>query len=154
MRYRRPSPSTLIALVALFFALGGSAVAASRYLITSTSQIKPSVLKTIRGAPGRLLVVRGPLVTIQPSSVGVSEANCPSGYDIVSGGYSAVLGVGGDVNQNEPVSAYSWWAGVSTRLSSERATVGAVALCAPAGQAVTASLRDRAIHVTAARAHQ
>ncbi len=42
----------IIALVALFFAFGGSAVAAHHYLITSTKQIKPSVLKQLKGAKG------------------------------------------------------------------------------------------------------
>ena len=49
---RRPTPATIIAVVALFVALGGTAVAASRYIITSTSQIKPSVLKELRGHDG------------------------------------------------------------------------------------------------------
>jgi hypothetical protein len=42
----------VLSLVALFFALGGTAIAAKHYLITSTSQIKPSVLKQLRGTPG------------------------------------------------------------------------------------------------------
>ncbi len=41
-----------IALLALFFALTGTGIAASRYVITSTSQIKPSVLAKIRSYPG------------------------------------------------------------------------------------------------------
>ena len=52
MRTRQPSATTAIALLALFFALGGTAVAARHYLITSTSQIKPSVLRQLMGAPG------------------------------------------------------------------------------------------------------
>ena len=36
-------------MVALFFALGGTAIAARHYLITSTRQIKPSVLKALKG---------------------------------------------------------------------------------------------------------
>jgi Collagen triple helix repeat (20 copies) len=51
MRIRRPSAATIIAVVALFFALGGSAVA-SHFLITSTREIKPSVLKKLRGSQG------------------------------------------------------------------------------------------------------
>jgi hypothetical protein len=138
--HRRPSTATAIALVALFFALAGTTLAASHYVITNTGQIKPNVLRAIRGAPlGQLVVVHGPVTTVSSSSVGVSQAECPTGDNIVSGGYSAVLGSSGYVNQDEPVGPHSWWAGVSTRLSGERATVMATALCAPAGRAVAAS---------------
>jgi collagen triple helix repeat protein len=51
MRFPRPSAATIITMAALFFALGGTAVA-SHFLITSTGQIKPSVLKTLRGSNG------------------------------------------------------------------------------------------------------
>ena len=52
-RIRWSSPTTAIAIAALFFALGGGAVAASHhYLITSTKQIKPSVIKKLKGAKG------------------------------------------------------------------------------------------------------
>ena len=44
------SPSTWIAALALFVALGGTAIAAQHYLITSTKQIKPSVLHQLRSA--------------------------------------------------------------------------------------------------------
>jgi len=43
-------PSTWIAALALFVALGGTAAAAKHYLITSTQQIKPSVLQQLRSA--------------------------------------------------------------------------------------------------------
>jgi hypothetical protein len=52
MRLRRPSPTIVIAVLALFFALGGTAVATTHYLLTSTSQIKPSVLKKLEGNTG------------------------------------------------------------------------------------------------------
>ena len=52
MHLRRPSPGLAIAVVALFIALGGTAFGA-HFLITSTSQIKPSVLKKLRGKRGR-----------------------------------------------------------------------------------------------------
>jgi Collagen triple helix repeat (20 copies) len=52
MHLRKPSPGVAIAVVALFFALGGSAIAAKHYLITSTKQIKPSVLKSLKGKAG------------------------------------------------------------------------------------------------------
>jgi hypothetical protein len=42
-----------IALVALFVAMGGTAVAARHYLINSTSQINPKVLKKLKGNSGK-----------------------------------------------------------------------------------------------------
>jgi hypothetical protein len=52
MHLRKPSPAGVIASLALFFALGGTALAAKHYLITSTSQIKPSVLGALHGSTG------------------------------------------------------------------------------------------------------
>lgn len=52
MHLRKPSPATIIASIALFFSLGGTAIAAHHYLIESTKQIKPSVLKKLTGKTG------------------------------------------------------------------------------------------------------
>jgi hypothetical protein len=46
------SPATVIATFALLFAMSGGALAASHYLITSTKQIKPSVLASLKGKAG------------------------------------------------------------------------------------------------------
>ena len=42
----------VVACLALFVASAGTSIAASHYLITSTKQIKPSVLKQLKGARG------------------------------------------------------------------------------------------------------
>jgi|SRR5215218_3454821 len=42
----------IISVVALVFAMAGGAYAAKKYVITSTSQIKPSVLKALKGQAG------------------------------------------------------------------------------------------------------
>jgi hypothetical protein len=53
MRNRiRITPSTVIATLALVFAMSGGAYAAGHYLITSTKQISPKVLKSLKGAKG------------------------------------------------------------------------------------------------------
>jgi hypothetical protein len=49
---KRISPTTTIACLALFFSLAGTGIAASQYLITRTSQIKPSVRAQLRGPRG------------------------------------------------------------------------------------------------------
>jgi len=49
---RKPSPAIVIACLALFVASTGTSIAASHYLITSTKQIKPSVIKKLHGAKG------------------------------------------------------------------------------------------------------
>ena len=57
--------ANVVATLALVFALSGSAMAANHYLITSTKQIKPSILKKLHGAngargPAGLLGLQGP----------------------------------------------------------------------------------------------
>lgn len=49
---RKPSAPLIISLVALFVSLGGTSLAAQHYLLTSTSQVKPNVLRALRGPPG------------------------------------------------------------------------------------------------------
>jgi Collagen triple helix repeat (20 copies) len=53
IRDRQLNATTAIAIIALVFGMTGGAWAAKRYLITSTKQISPSVLKALRGANGK-----------------------------------------------------------------------------------------------------
>lgn len=76
MTKRRFSPATVVAGLALFFALGGSAIAAHRFLLTSTSQVKPSVLSALRGRRGAT-GAPGPAGPIGP--IGVSGPPGPPG---------------------------------------------------------------------------
>jgi hypothetical protein len=49
---RNLNPSMVVAVAALVLAMGGGAYAAKKYVITSTKQIKPSVLKSLQGKSG------------------------------------------------------------------------------------------------------
>ena len=71
MRPRIPSPAMVLALAALVISVTGSAIAAKHYLITSTKQIKPSVLKQLKGKRG----ARGKIGPIGPAgAAGVAGA--------------------------------------------------------------------------------
>jgi hypothetical protein len=50
----RLSYANVVVTLALVFAMSGGAFAAGRYLITSTKQIKPSVLKQLQGKAGAI----------------------------------------------------------------------------------------------------
>jgi hypothetical protein len=52
MRLRRPTYTAIAATVALVLSMSGGALAASHYLITSTKQISPNVLKKLKGNRG------------------------------------------------------------------------------------------------------
>jgi len=52
MLRRRITYSNVVATLALVFAMSGGAYAASKFLITSTKQIKPSVLASLKGKAG------------------------------------------------------------------------------------------------------
>ena len=71
----RASPVMIIALIALFVGMGSGAVAARHYLITSTKQIKPSVLKQLKGARGPA----GQSVTGQVGAQGAQGLQGPTG---------------------------------------------------------------------------
>ncbi len=89
-------PSTWIAALALFVALGGTAVAAKHYLITSTQQIKPSVLRQLRGAgPRGATGARGETGLRGPTgSEGPKGERGPEGTDARAGAWEALEGFG------------------------------------------------------------
>jgi hypothetical protein len=122
MHPRKPSPALVVACLALFVALGGTAIAASHYVITSTSQIKPSVRSAL-AASGPYDNVNSAEETIQAGTVRGLLANCPTGEHVVTGGYSAELAPG-------------WSLLIDNRNATKASKVQAEALCAP-GQIAT-----------------
>lgn len=135
MQRHKPSPATIIACLALFVALGGTAMAAQRYVITSTSQIKASVLHAIV-APGPDVLVHGSVVHVGAGKHGVLTAQCPSGDHLITGGYSAELAPGALVISDGPSGTTGW----TVIIDNETATAGspglAHVLCAPGPVAV------------------
>jgi hypothetical protein len=135
MRRRKPSPALVIACLALFVALGGTAIAASRYVITSTSQVKPSVRSAL-AASGPDDNVNSAEETIPPGVIRGLLANCPTGEHVVTGGYSAELAPGAFVIKDEPRGSNGWSLLIDNRSATKVSKVQAEALCAP-GQIAT-----------------
>jgi hypothetical protein len=145
MRPKKPSPAMLVACAALFVALGGSAVAASQYVISSPNQIKPSVLSALVPVSGSEIEVPGAEVALRPGqAIGVARADCPKAgalvnsplssskpYHLVSGGYVAALGAGAQIISNKPSGSDGWSVLTTNHNSSETSHVRAFALCAP-----------------------
>lgn len=116
--FRRPSPATLIACVALFFSLGaGGALAASHYLITNIHQIRPNVRRELRGRSGprgragvpfdwsNVYTTQNTVTLSAAHSTGTITAICRNGH-VLSGGIeqSSVT-----VSQSEPLhSTWGW----------------------------------------------
>jgi hypothetical protein len=175
---RRPSFATGIALIALFFALGGTAIAARHYLITSTSQIKPSVLQRLHGnagaegargpagvagqqgpaglqgpagptSLGAIIEVAGPKNVVPAKKVASSIAMCPAGTHVVGGGDSMFAG---EVEgfDSEAERPQSWFVIVANGSEFSEGWVQAIAYCAGVGQAVSAAAPRRS-HPRAAR---
>jgi hypothetical protein len=137
MRLPKSTPATVIAIVALFVALGGSAVAANRYIITSPSQIKPGVISAV-AKEARLVI--SPQTTINPGqTAGVAAANCAEDEHLVSGGYTeAELAPGAYVLQDAPRGSHGWTIVVNNQHGTGASIVQAEVLCEPGRVPVTA----------------
>lgn len=104
MRFPKPSPSMVVAGLALVLASSGTTLAASHYLVTSTGQIKPSVLRSLASsARGEINEVSSPWVFSTPKIPPAwAHAKCPEGSHVISGGYTADLAPGVTVKGDHP----------------------------------------------------
>jgi len=96
---RHLSYANVVATMALVFAMSGTAMAGKHYLINSTSQIKPSVLKTLKASTGTLKAIL-PYIKYVASGVGGKPTIQFSGANvqIVSGtGSDAAINGAGNV---------------------------------------------------------
>lgn len=167
----RPSPTAVVALLALFFALGGTAFAAKHYIISSTGQIKPSVLRSLKGRTGpkgpqgpqgpqgptgtqgpagpssiaTVTEVDGPSNSIPAGDADSSIATCPAGQRVISGGGAAITDAGDGLAASESsVDEQSWFV-VAANTGAATGSIQAIAFCAPSGQAVaTGAAGERA----------
>jgi len=176
--HRRITPSLLIAVLALAVAVGGgTAYAASKYIITSTKQIKPSVRKALKGntgprgpqgaagpaGPAGAQGPAGPSVlsglnrieaagTIAAGAVDSLTVTCPPGQGVVSGGFAASSGVVFFADTFGATNA--WSVGIDNAGSAVAADATAIAFCANSGQAVaprSGSREDKVAAAVAAR---
>lgn len=111
MRIRTPNASEVIAIIALVVASSGTAVAASRYLITSPSQIKPSVLHAIaESSRGETAEPKSAWTfPVRPGTgVVIASARCPAGFEDVAGGYTAELPPEWHVTTDERLGSIGW----------------------------------------------
>jgi collagen triple helix repeat protein len=79
---RRLCYANVVATLALVFAMSGGALAAGHYLLTSTNQVSPKVLKALKGKSGK------------PGAVGVAGAQGPKGETGATGATGAVGATG------------------------------------------------------------
>jgi hypothetical protein len=107
----RLSYANIVATLALVFAMGGGALAARHYVINSTRQINPKVLKKLRGAEGRVgptgprgepgadgangatnVVVRSADKKTTAGGDGFARAECKPGERATGGGETLIAG--------------------------------------------------------------
>jgi hypothetical protein len=170
MHPRKPAPATVIAVVALFLAAGGTALGAHHFLITSTHQIKPTVLRHLHGARGAtgpagpvgaqgpagptgptgppgptilspLTTVRAPVIKVHNKDEATSIATCPAGSRVVSGAQYTGFAID---NGSEMSEDHESWIVVVFNNAGIETNLEAIAYCAGAGQAVAASAGTRA----------
>jgi hypothetical protein len=166
---------TAIAAIATVAVIAGGAAAAGRYLITSTKQIKPSVVKQLEGKVyfGMLYgTFSGPTATMCAAGTDTtgscetasSDARCPDGGFVESGGFDGGNNppIGAGIGYDEPDSDGRGWHIIMANLVPASATFHAVALCSrfttqaarDARAGVPSSVRVQISHeLAAARTH-
>ena len=151
----RPSGALLVALVALFVALGGTALA-SGWVITRIGQIKPSVRHQLRGNVGPqglqgpagptgasgpagipgVVEVESAMVTLTSGGVNGAYAPCPAGDVALGGGWDGgtTPPVLATVAYNYPIGNNTAWdVTMADNQSGNTSTFAAVVECTPAG---------------------
>lgn len=131
---RKPSPAAAIAFTALLVALGGTALAARQYVVTSINQLKPSVLTQL-AATGPYSYAPSKMVALPPGHYGEAQATCRPGFHLVSGGYTGEVGPGARIIGDAPT-VNGWVILVDDTHAQEASKIEVRALCT-AGQLKT-----------------
>jgi hypothetical protein len=125
---KRFSPSMIVALVALFVALSGTAVASGlmsgtqiRNHTIGAAKLTPNAITFLRGNTGpqgtvgpvgsvgpaggfdisKVTYVQGPVADLAPGQVASYFATCPSGTKVIAGGgYTSLAVVGGSITND------------------------------------------------------
>jgi hypothetical protein len=172
--------ANVAATLALILATSGTAIAAKHYIITSTRQIKPSVLRQLRGkagpaghqGPGGPAGPPGPqgpggaagpvnlsairvfkneeLASVPPKDFGSALAFCPAGMSAISGGGDS--SIGGILDSETPTQERVAWLIIVHNENPVPLEIHAQVLCAGKGQAVAASARPAGYSRARARA--
>ena len=134
---RRPPGALVVALVALFIALGGTAVA-NGWVVTNIHQIKPSVVRQLRTTV-RYADEVGTVANMCPAGtdttgqceVGSSNARCPAGGIATGGGIDGGSDPPADATAgyNEPDRDGQGWSVIMGNNASIPATFQAVVVC-------------------------
>jgi hypothetical protein len=99
---RHLSYANVVATMALVFAMGGSAIAAKHYLINSTKQINPKVLKKLQGNRGNTGKTGATGLQGTPGGAGAAGAPGAPGANGAVAGYSASeIGPSIDITNSE-----------------------------------------------------
>jgi hypothetical protein len=129
------SYANVVATMALVFAMGGTAVAAKHYLITSTSQIKPSVLKKLKGNTGAkgATGVQGATGQGAAGAAGAQGPVGPEGRQGPEGPGAVLVSVSVAAGSTEPLFTYG---GVSLQASCKEEGGKGIAVVEAKGLAV------------------
>jgi hypothetical protein len=148
LRPRRPSPAMVVALIALFVALGSGAYAAINLPANSvgTKQLKNGAVTRVKiNAKGLtvpyatkattlrgIYTYYGPAHSIAPGAIGGGTAACPAGSTLLSGGWQSGPAVNAGLLFNGPLAQKEWNVGIVNN-SSTAITFQAIAVCTPRG---------------------
>jgi hypothetical protein len=174
-RFQWASPTMVVACLALFVSLTGTSIAASHYLITSTHQIKPSVIAKLKGNKGprgyngsigatgatgatgaqgviglpgiaSIVEVQGADLVLSPGQYGGTPlATCPSGYVVVGTGWNGVMGDVGAFAKSYHTFVGGWF---QNQYASIDLTVNVQAICAQLSSTSAGSLSSKGSDAT------